>query len=92
MRGNFFTVDELVCSYFNRQEYSIFYSAAFVHTFDRALILFIACEFKRRENKQKTVAGLFVLNCRFCYENCPPLLVAAGHGFLANTVSKNLFQ
>ena len=68
MQGNFFTVDELVCSYFNRQEYSIFYSAAFVHTFDRALILFFACEFKRHENKQKTVAGLFVLNCRFCYE------------------------
>ena len=36
MRGNFFTVDKLVCSYFNRQEYSIFYSAAFIHTFDRA--------------------------------------------------------
>ena len=62
MRGNFFTVDELVCSYFNRQEYSIFYSAAFVHTFDRALILFFACEFKRRENKQKTVAGVFVVD------------------------------
>ena len=73
MRGNFFTVDELVCSYFNRQEYSIFYSAAFVHTFDRALILFFACEFKRRENKQKTVAGVFVVD-PLQRPNVPPTL------------------
>ena len=30
------TEGTLVCSYFNRQEYSIFYSAAFIHTIDRA--------------------------------------------------------
>ena len=54
------TEGTLVCSYFNRQEYSIFYSAAFIHLW--SCFLFFVCEFKRHESKQKTVAGVFVVD------------------------------
>ena len=91
MRGNFFTVDELVCSYFNRQEYSIFYSAAFIHTFDRAFSSSCANLNAAKVNK-KPLRRCLCSIVDFVMKNCPPLLVAAGHGFLANTVSKNLLQ
>ena len=33
-----------------------------------------------------------ISNIEFVLKNYPPTLVAAGHGFLPNTVSQNLFQ
>ena len=41
---------------------------------------------------KKPLRGCLCSIVDFVMKNCPPLLVAAGHGFLANTVSKNLFQ